>query len=134
VSDRTRQTWFRHTVFAGAVVVTSAVAIGATPGPAAAQLYPGYSRQFNGHPYHQHDGWVSDRRGWHRGWSEHGRGHGEWAPGIGITPAEATGVIRAGAAVARVAGVPSTTEQVLPPAGMLEPTSARLAHITDSHG
>jgi hypothetical protein len=42
-------------------------------------------------------------------------------------------VITAGAAVSRVAEVPSTAEQVLPPAEISEPTSARLAHITDSH-
>jgi hypothetical protein len=77
VSDRPKQTWFRRAVFAGAVVVTSAVAIGATTGTAAAQLYPTYSHQYD-NPYHRHEG---SNRDWHRGWSDHGRGHGEWGHG-----------------------------------------------------
>jgi len=55
------------------------------------------------------------------------------AKAIGATPAEVTGVIRAGAAVAGVAGMPFTVEeQQLLPAELLATTSACLAHITDS--
>jgi hypothetical protein len=133
VSDRKTQTWFPRTVFAGAIVVTSAVAIGATPGPAAAQFYPTYSHQYD-NPYHRHDGWVSGNSGWHRGWSDHGRGHGEGGHGDRDHAGEATMVIGAGAAVARVAGLPCTMEHAVPPVGLLATTSARLALITDSHG
>ena len=68
MSVRAKQPWFRRAVFAGAVLATSALAIGVTPRPAAAQYAYNY-----GNPYHRDGGWGSDHRGWHRGWSKHGR-------------------------------------------------------------
>jgi hypothetical protein len=56
-----KQPWFRRAVFAGAVLATSALAIGVTPRPAAAQYAYNY-----GNPYHRDGGWGSDHRGWHR--------------------------------------------------------------------
>src|ERR1700720_2591280 len=76
MSVRAQQPWFRRAVFAGAVLATSALAIGVTPRPAAAQYAYNY-----GNPYHRDGGWGSDHRGWHRGWSKNVRGHGDGGRG-----------------------------------------------------
>jgi hypothetical protein len=81
MSDRAKHTWFRRPLLAGAIFATSAVVIAANPLPAMAQVYPTYSHQFHGNPYHSHNGWVSNHRGWHRGWSEDGGGQGGWRHG-----------------------------------------------------
>ena len=48
MSVRATQDWFRRVAFAGAVLATAVLTLGATPQPAAAQYYPGYG---NGYGY-----------------------------------------------------------------------------------
>ena len=51
---RAKQNWFRRTAFAGAVLASAVITLGATPQPAAAQYYPaaypGYAYPY--YPYY----------------------------------------------------------------------------------
>jgi hypothetical protein len=106
MSVRAKQSWPRRTVFAGAVLATTVLAIGVMPQPAAAQYayyysypapgyypysypaytyhpsyaYPFYSDPSYGYPHYGDRRW--DRgwsgRGWdHHGWHNGGRGEGD---------------------------------------------------------
>jgi hypothetical protein len=49
MSVRARHSWFRRVAFAGAVLATAVLALGATPQPVAAQYYGGYGG-YGGYP------------------------------------------------------------------------------------
>lgn len=85
MTARVKQSWCRAAVFAGAMLVTAAVAFGTTAGPAEAQYYGyRYAHPYSdyspyGYSYNRSDRWRSGDRGWHRGW-DHARDH-RYAPG-----------------------------------------------------
>ena len=47
---RAKQNWCRRAAFAGAVLATAVLTLGATPQPVAAQYYPGYAYPY--YPYY----------------------------------------------------------------------------------
>jgi hypothetical protein len=100
--------WFRRVAFAGAVLATATLSLGATPQPAAAQYYggyPGYAYPYPyPYPYYPYypyyaygypywgwgwpygisigfgwGGWWGGRGGW--GWGRGGWGHAGWGGG-----------------------------------------------------
>jgi hypothetical protein len=84
MSVRAKQSWSRRAAYAGAVLATTALAIGITPRPAEAQYPYGYPAGTSSHypnSYNRSHGYAYHRHGWNAhqgGWAEGGRGHDAW--------------------------------------------------------
>ena len=138
MSVRAKQSWSRRAAYAGAVLATTALAIGITPRPAEAQYpygypagtsshYPNSYNRSHGYAYHRH-GWNAHQGGWPKA---------EGVTTLGATPAGVMRALADRAAAATVAGMPATAVKLVTTAAVVAGTEvatpAGSAHTLGSH-